>query len=354
MALQNVLGKFLYWPQTSVSQGTPFMGYVTLDANDEYIAAVFQIPKTGSLTEIAFSVRTVTSADTDFSVRIETVSTTTGLPSGTLIDANAYGTVNIGTGDSNTIKTCTLTGAVSVTVGTIVAVVFKLTGTGPNLQLWGGYPQYESQFPYYYSSPDASIAPRSPNLALNIGGWVSAYQMFCQAVTYESIAQASSNNKERGILINLPFKARVCGAVASCTTPTGSTYKISLYSTPTGTPVEEATTIELDGDVTALGRGGRHHLFSSPFILQPNTNYVLALQVTGTTAIDVYYLSYPSNTYSAAYPGGASAVWYARDSIGSTSFSATDTRVPIMHAIIDQLDDGAGFPHFGDMTGGLK
>lgn len=343
MALQNVPGSRLAWPLDFTSEIIP--SYTILDSDGEKTGAVFQIPETGSLTKVLIPIRSVTTQDADMSFRIETVSGTDGTPSGSLIDANAYGSFN--SGATQGFVECTLNAAVSVTKGDVVAFVVALTGAC-NVTIGDRIAYHYTTFPYVLAYTTGSWAKMyyQPTYALYIdGAWYSSSpgSVIGLQGTTENFAQAAGVNKERGILINLPFKARLVGVKACIAAGATEDYKFMLYSTPTGSPSAVLT----GGDVDAAMRYNTTtaysitYLFPSSYELAINTDYVLCVQVTTTGSIDLSIMSF-SDTYASLSFGGSNYYMYGRDALGTTSFTATATKLPQMCALIDQLDDGAG------------
>ena len=339
MGLQSITGLFVPVPGNIEFYGAS--SYVTLDAQNEAYAAIFQIPKTGTLTDVAFALGTVTTGS-DYTLRIETVDTTTGFPTGSLYDASGTGSGTIADGDDNTIESCQINGGTGITVtkGNVVAVVIAMTSASPNLRINYQPSGIAYGFPYscnYIGAPAWADAAGRPNVALNIGGWCSCgASPFCQVFTNEAIALGY----ERGILMNFPFKCRITGASVYVSTY-GVDIKLVIYSDPTGaTPVAELTSDTFYGE-RAGGNVARinHYLFNSTFTPTINTNYVLALQAVQANPY-LYYWSYPNNTYAAAYPMGSAMTWYGRNGT-SGAFSETNTRVPCLFPLVDQLDDGA-------------
>jgi hypothetical protein len=128
-------------PFSSVS----LSGHTTLSTADHRCAYVMQIEEAGNIDAVIFGARTV-STGVPITVRIEGV-TTAGNPDGSLIHANATGTMG-GNVAANSINIVTLTAAVAVTRNQEVAAVL-LPSTTPvnaaissiaNLAPGGGFP----------------------------------------------------------------------------------------------------------------------------------------------------------------------------------------------------------------------
>jgi hypothetical protein len=91
-----------------------------IDSVGEYVAIVFAAPRSGNIRKIHFRTATVTTVGSGLEVRMETVDTSTGYPTGTLWGANNNVTVAAIT--ANTWHAATLTADAVVSVGDILAV----------------------------------------------------------------------------------------------------------------------------------------------------------------------------------------------------------------------------------------
>lgn len=113
-----------FWMPENIASAPDTNGSANLDINgpNDYFAYVFSMPETATITECYFNFFSVATGG-DIQVRLETVSPTTLLPTGTLIDTNAVVTKTITTattGDFATFPT-----GVTIQAGTMVAYVIK-------------------------------------------------------------------------------------------------------------------------------------------------------------------------------------------------------------------------------------
>ena len=86
---------------------------------------VFEAPQDGDITGFGFRVDSITSTTVD--VRLETVDTSTGLATGTLVDTNTNNTLAI---SSTGWKEVTFTAAATVSKGDLLAIVITDTTSG--------------------------------------------------------------------------------------------------------------------------------------------------------------------------------------------------------------------------------
>ncbi len=332
--------------------GVSGVAYSTADADGEGIAPQIQVPITGTLTDIAFAVATVTTGDAAFSVRVETIDGATGLPSGTLIDSPtnaAYGAVNIADTDDNKIISCQINSGTGVAVTRGDHIAIKLTrptsGSFNGRIIYGG--AYQS-----------SVASNYPNVAVNTGSWVKGCNLpVCamkisgtwylpnMCILYASISNTAINDpgtpKQLGILVNKPVGLRLAGALVMVAAGSAEDYQLKLYSDPTGAPSLVATSNNFDADFReSINVRWTSHIFNSSPELTKDTAYVLCINPTTANEINVYYQEMGSTTYNACLPMGSNATYYYRSDTGP--FAETNTRVPFIIPIFDGIDIGSG------------
>jgi hypothetical protein len=118
--------------------------YNTLTATTHGAAVVMQIPEAGTIDAMAFGTAAA-ATPVPMTVRVETVSTA-GLPSGSLIDANATGTMG-GNVSANAVTVVAFAAGVAVTRGQLVALVVQPStspvsvqpaSVGPTAGPWAG------------------------------------------------------------------------------------------------------------------------------------------------------------------------------------------------------------------------
>jgi hypothetical protein len=345
MALQSFGGSPLFYPHGQMqTEATP--SYKTMDASGEKLAVIFTIPASGTLSKVLIPIRSVSTRDTAMEVTLETVDGGSGNPTGTLIATGASGTFDSGL--SMAPVECTLTTPPTVTKGDIIAVVITMSSASKNVTVGIQLAYVYFRYPYLsdYNITSAGVwtktSTSSPVLGIYIGStWYNA-NPFSPFSVYGA-TNTFSSPKERGILINIPFKTRLIGVAANIDAAVTEDYKFMLYSTPLTSPVAECTGENVDAHLrSATGASnGVLYFFASPFILQPNTDYVLCVQATTENAIALSGLkSYPE--YSALTWDGKNKLGYYRDTLSTTVFTQdTGTQFQLV-AILDQYDDGAG------------
>lgn len=336
----------------------PSLSYWTIDEDGDKVAGIVDIPASGTLTQVAFGVSTVTTGDDTFSVRIETA--TAGVPTGDLYVANASGTVDIDDADDNKIIVCNINGetGVAVTKNAVVGVVFQRTAAGSaNLRL----PYFRvSLLERPYGADDLSVGSYTkrsgylPMMAFKIGGaWYCAPGCIVGGFALTETIDNNGTPEERGSIIYSPFKCRAFGAKIFAYIGAGSGFYVKLYSDPLGTPDEIATSALIDSDQISDNIAQRmiYVNFTTPVELSINTKYALVVSPADAGDMTWYYMNCAVNTVKTAYPGGTNGVYCARDD--ANAFVETDTKWSWVALLIDQLDDGVAagdFPDVGNVT----
>jgi len=329
--------------KTELGYGCPTAVASTLLINDttDYIFFVFKMPATGKLYSISFVTTTVTTGDSAFVVRIEGVDSS-GNPDGTLKYTNGEGTVNILDTNDNTNIECLINGSSGVDVvdGDEVAVVLKLSaGSSGNLTIRSSSASARN-YPYlgdYNISTGTTITKiaQTPNVCVKIG---DRYQ--CPSGCYFFTGTSGDtayfeSPKERGIGIMFPVTKNLSGFWWYNALYASTSFIVRLYSNPLGSPVLEAST-----GTQAYAKHASNTIrysayeFDTCFKLKKNSLYVLAIAPQDANQLRFRTLPIASALKSAA-PLGQYGTLYSRDTTDTTSFTNTDTTVPIMGPIID-------------------
>jgi hypothetical protein len=138
-----------YW--ATYQSGAPSFATARIDAEGEQVGAVVQAPKTGTISKIHVLANSIVVAPgADYDIRLETVGTSDGLPTGTLFDTNTNGALTIIAGDDDEWLPVTLTAGASVTRGDdIFAVVYKAPASPDTGNVgWVKYSDSSYGFPY--------------------------------------------------------------------------------------------------------------------------------------------------------------------------------------------------------------
>lgn len=343
--------KFYGFARGNVTSATASMQtFMTFDASTDKAAWIGRIPKTGTITELLFRTGTVSSAGATMRMRIETVDSS-GLPSGTLLTANAEGTVVVGTSDDNAWMAVSINSGsgVSVTKNQRCAVVLEVSSGTPNTVPIMTAPDTviaAQDFPYSAANTTGSYAKNAavltPPFMFNYGGTF----VFAPGMSpADSVAVTSiGNGNERALRFQLPVPMQVIGVRAMVFNQSaGADHRIVLYdSTPTLIAEIDPST-DLDGDHTigATADGLVEYYFDQAYDLAANTTYYLSFYQTTANNLSLMEFTVASASHMGAAPGG-SEFYLGTRSGGSGAFSDTTTRRPMIHLIPGGVYDASG------------
>jgi hypothetical protein len=327
----------LWVPQHFTGTGSvPGLGVsFTFNAANQKFGWVFQAPKAGSIRKVHFLLGAVTSA-TDVDVRIETVSTTDGNPTGTLWSANTRATLPAASLVASTwTQSPQLTADATVAKGDMVAAVLTPTGT-PNFVLT----QYvtgvsgSTRLPYGTSHNGTSWS-KSNSLSVfaieySDGTFAEMPQTFPISSINTHVFSSSSNPDEYALRFMLPFTARIAGAW--CMATTDGDFELVVYD---GTTVLSTTTFDKD---IRQGTGGGVHYFrlAQPVTLTANTAYRLAIKPTTTTGLTLFSMDVNNAAIMAQLPGGQQFFHSTR--VDGGAWTDLQTRRLFMGLMIDGID----------------
>lgn len=282
--IQNSPGWVFPYPINKPNLG----GNATLDANGEKHAKVLHIPQDGTIKALGFTTESYTASGT-VDVRLETVDAATGEPTGTLVAANANGSVVVNA--ANSYFEATLTTPVAVNRGDVVAVVIVNDATG-NFQVKAPNPENDASFPYsllYTTSWSKSQTQSS--IALKYSD--DSYPYLDAAMTFHSEGAYTYNNTstpdEIGIKFTLPHDVRVSSFLGQGVF--NANYDIVLYDADDNV----LATVSHDSDLIASGATDRHNYLTfpeDPLTLTKNEVYRLVYKPTTTTSIQARYLQF--------------------------------------------------------------
>lgn len=269
MALQSLAGGLLRWPEAG--EPTAASANATIDADGETIGAVWWNPVARTVRGFATVVTVVTAAG-DLVFSLETVSG--GLPTGTLIDANA--TVTVAVSATGLIKG-TFPADVTMPVGFVAARIRRVSGTA-NVLLKRSV-DYLRQFPAHVFE-GTTLAAQNPACVFPFSG-VPPSETYLRmpwgyvATNNAGMLTVTGVGAQRGCLVSLPFKARAVGLAFTgrqASTP-ASAPTVHLYSS-NGTTELASGTCDLP-----VGAVDRCHFvpFGTSLDLEPG-DYYLALQ----------------------------------------------------------------------------
>ncbi|MCC7186195.1 MAG: DUF4082 domain-containing protein, partial [Acidobacteria bacterium] len=331
-------------------------GFV-IDAASEKAGLVMEAPKTGNISKIGFYLPTVTTGAT-LDARLESVSSTTGLPSASLFAANTDGTVVSVTATPAWLE-ATLTAAAAVTKGERIALVVAQPAAGSgscavgNIANWWGSGNAHG-IPFganYVASWAASSGFRCPLIFPVYDDNTYGYCPQNMPITAINLAytwNSSSTPDEVGNRFDLVVPTRIVGArLFFNPAGDGRDFTLRLYdsggtqlATRTFDSAQYANSTYLWADL----------LFTSPVDCSAGVHRMTILPTTVSNN-GTGHITIPSATGARyAMPGGVDTYWTERTDAGA--FSDTNTRMMLMTPLVQGFDNAAGGG--GGDTGGLR
>ena len=316
----------------------------TLSSVGHYYCYVFVAKEDMTVSHVGVRCGTATGSPT-ITFSIETVDTSTGLPTGTLWATKTSGTS--GTVTSNTYVLQALTASASITRGQVFAVKIALaSGTSQLISGWQGQSSWQlrSNLPYLVNNTGTPAKAIWQDMmgSLALGSSSTTFYQIPNCIPGTAGATNTFNNTnsaKRGLLFTPPMNCRAIGIRWLNNTAVGD-YNAGLYDN-SGTELSSSSTA-FDGDLTAASTSGAYHTvyFDSAVTLTAGTAYRVAIEPTSATNVNVSTLTLPSANYRSASPAGTMAQY---TTFASAAWDDTNTSVlPIMDLIIDQVDNGAG------------
>lgn len=334
-----------HWPNKPATWSSVpnIAGSTNLDLNGsgQWAAWVGQVKQTATIDRYFFRVAAATTG-CDALVRIETVDTSTGLPTGTLYHANATDAVTIGTGAADYANN--FDGTFSLAQGDFIAFVISVSSGTPSGVQFGLFDDDGAgvMVPYLIDF-DAAAAIRTSGaicagLGISGGGAVCLPKMWpINAASNETYNSGSSPDTiGNRIVVDAPI--RVAGAFYWVDQDADATLK--LYDTDGSTVLASANLY------TAVPPLASSQLcearFSSSIELAAGT-YWIAIEATSGSNIGLSTITFVSSTWRSGSPFGADKITYAactQTPANTGSWTVTETKQAMIGLIIDGIDDG--------------
>lgn len=310
-----------------------------MDAAGEYYAVIFQATEDMVISHVAWRADTAVGSPT-IDIRIETVDTSTGLPTGTLWAANT----NIVTGalSTDTDYIDALTASASISAGDFYAVKFAYnSGTSITIASVSRINENVYNLPgdVINTGTPAQSQQGCPILALGSNA-TTFYKLHKICLPVNAISNNGHNNASsplsRGLRFRLPFAARLVGLKAFISTGAGDR-DVVLYDDAGN----QLASKSFPGTVGIRTNGGTHcFYFDTPQSLDADTWYRIVFTPTNATSINTYKCTFMDLNQKAA------SMWrddghYTTLDTGVWDDTATD-EVPFFDLLIDQIDTGAG------------
>jgi hypothetical protein len=327
------------------SSGGLSINGTTIDADDEKLAFVLQAPKSGNIRKIAFKTQGVTTGG-NLATRLESVTSATGLPSGSLFCADSSTYTVIASTDDFIWKTgAPFLADCAVTKGDFLApVIQREAGSTFNGGL-GRNGENVTNFSYSLSSNSSSGWVKAGNAAwcqLEYDDGTYAYSPGVYPYNIGTSWSITNSSNPNTIAIRVMFRQRV--SVTGAWVFVGgvdqtATYTITVYDS-NGAPMLPANPRTKAIDATGTSAETAFTFFGTSYIFEANTWYRVGITPTSST-ITLVDVSAASAAVMESFPYGS----LMHMSTGTTpsseaSWSNNTLRRPMMGLILDGIDPG--------------
>jgi len=316
-----------------------------IDAAGEKAGWVLRAPKTGNIRKVGFGLYTVTTGAT-VDVRIETVDTSTGFPTGTLWGTNTNASQVILDTDDFKWFTTQLTGDAAVTRNDLIAVVIVNPQTSYGTMIIPIFSDEESQFPYSVWYQTSWGKYNGPIMALEYsdGSYEGIPGIWPMKAASTVTFNSGSATKLRGLRFKLPFPARITGVEFHTLAVAGADFTVQLYGSDGSTLLGS---VAQDGDLNRNGSSAfpSRLLFDSPVEVAKDVYYRIVIKPTTGTNVTIYDYDVETAAIMDAAPGGQNFHYTSANTAtpaGESDWTNTLTKRPFLNIIIDGLPDGSG------------
>lgn len=324
----------------SQSNSVPSHANQSLNTSGSRVSVVFQSPVTDTITHVAFRTAAINAGTVG--VRVETLDTSTGYPSGSLWAANTSGSqVTIASDDSRYFEVA-LTAAASVNKGDFVCIVLEgLTASVGSI----AYGMSVSNLSYcapmchtYNGSAWANTNAVSPGIIPKFG--TAGYVYMNQFSPIETIGVVAFDNTDTpdvyGNKITVPCRCKVSGVYA--TIDNDASFTIKLLDSDGATVLGS---INGYANVPALDSGVRQaYEFSSDIELTAGQVVYLIVEPTTSTPVSLWRYSFDSADMKKVWCDGSAVGVSAKDPAASGDFSETATDCYTISLLISHIDNG--------------
>lgn len=347
---------FCYPMDIRYTGNTPSIGSggdMLIDATAEKAAFVFIVPKSGTVTDITFYVRFVTTGDTLLG-GIYTVDAS-GQPTSTGYGSMVGGTLSVTTSGQ---KTITLATPATMTKGDIVAVVISFNAfVAGNIAIGGMIDStsitLDNRFPYatHFTGSWAQKRDRMPLMGIKYNDGTYGFTGWSMPVNSTAFGSYSigtgTTPDEIGVTFTVPVGMRLFGVRVQVRAGAASNLRVKVYNSADALQ----TSVDLPYD---LGKGMHEIFFPATVSLTANSTYrvtILALTVNTITLDNIQFVE------AAALAGGPfGTAYYKTHRKSAGAWTDTTTEVPMMYLIMDGVDAGSsgGMLVHPGMSGGIR
>lgn len=344
MALVQLPQKIMYPDSALCANGAPAFTNANINTIGYGVGFIFTVDVNDTITKIGFRTGSINAGT--LQVRVETVSATTGLNTGTLWGTNTNGTVAVVAADDNKWFEVTLTSPATVSIGDTVAVIVQ-ADTSSIGSMSSGSGQFNSSgisFPTSILNNTGAwaIVQRWASISVCYGtsGYIPINGGMCfPASAYTSrVFNNTSTPDVYGNTITMPFSCTVSGCWVTADIDGDAVFK--LYDTD---GVSVLTSVSIDADIGATSNPTRTFLtFDSSVNLLAGNTYFLGIEPSTATSITTYECTFNSSDIKKMIIDSSMETCSAKDPSGTGDWTVDSASWSIMGLIISHIDDGSG------------
>lgn len=342
----------MYYPPHSIYTNAALAVVNTqLNTAGHYIAVVMQAPVTDTLTKIGFMTGTVNANTLD--VRVETVDSATGRPSGTLWAANTnFVQTVIATDDAKWFEV-TLTAGASLNKGDLFAIVLKI-GSSTSLQIAGLSSLIVPWMPGSWRNTGTPTVLGSVLHSISIyysGAGYIPHTGICPVKTVDAFTFNNTSTPDvRGIKFTPAFRCKTDSVW--CVADLDGDVTAKLYDTD-GVTVLASTSFgqNLAGQAGPSRNVG---MWNTEATLNANSTYYLGFEPSSASNVSLYSINFHSADIKKNYVDSSIVAVSAKDPTGTGSWTAVDTAFIPCGIGISAIDDGISLKTGPGMSGGMR
>lgn len=310
-------------------------GNLTIDASGEMVAGIFQIPKSGIVTDLTFQMGNIITTPVTLRVSLQTVNPGTGFPSG-----NYYGGSQPGTQTAPVIDTVyevPLVTPAAVVQGDFVAIVVEFDSDVGNLRIGQGSNDSGDlgKMPYgaQFTTSWAKSANR-PTMGIKYSDSTWEYLGSDPAGTIGGVSfNSGSATNVRALRFKSPFPFRVLGAALGIGSFAGGADYI-LYDDAN---IAIARVFQPGLVVGSTSKGRIKIRFSQPAIIKANRVYRFGVAPTTTSNIQFFQITFNHNGHLDAFTPMGKEFFLSTRAAATGVWTDTNNIQPQIALIADQL-----------------
>lgn len=323
----------IHYPPIIENLSAPSINTILLNGAGNYCALVYRVRKAGNINKVGYFPGSVAGAGA-VDVRVETVDGS-GNPSGSLWGTNTNASHSP---TSSTFAWVTLTASATVAVGDIVALRISYA-SGTSVRVNNMDTLMSTGLPYRVKH-EGSVLKSGASIPvigcqLDTGEVQFTGAPLINSTTISTDINTGTTPDETGLKITVPFSGRCVGMTVRVVN-LSTTYAAKLYDSDGSTVLASQT--GQDTDVNASS-GAVTFLWSGVELTAGQTYRAVILPETGTS-VRMYYGDMDAAGTRASWPAGTNGQWTERTDAGS--WTDTNTRMPYITLLFDQLNDGSG------------